>query len=225
MQTNVTIRLCASLLILAASTSWAADVGGGIPVVTDRVEHDQRQFDDVRFVMGAGHAMPWLEMYVGGGLVAPFREFDAQEVHASPDGRYFLAVSNRARSSLAYAVLDRQGRAVYSSAHAEPLQRYCVRGIASDWRWIDPVTPVARFEVATDSATVPASLYLKSVMVRGCDGKDLLLGKVHAKPAARSTIQNLRGLDPRFGGRTLTLIEGRRVVPPTAPVPAAPTER
>jgi hypothetical protein len=34
-----------------------------------------------------------------------------------------------------------------------------------------------------------------------------------------NTIQNLRGLDPAFGGRTLTLIDGRRVRPDRQPAP------
>jgi len=39
------------------------------------------------------------------------------------------------------------------------------------------------------------------------------------------TIPNLRGLDPAFGCRTLTLVDGRRVVggQPTAPLPSAPS--
>jgi hypothetical protein len=32
------------------------------------------------------------------------------------------------------------------------------------------------------------------------------------------TIKNLRGLDPTFGNRTLTLVDGRRKLPTAAPV-------
>jgi hypothetical protein len=214
-----------ALLCLAASAGWAADSGQGATPPGERVERAERQFGDVRFVMGAGHAMPWLEMYVGGDLIAAFREFDAQEVHASPDGQYFLAVSNRARSSLAYGVLDRQGRLVFSSAHAAPSLRYCMRGIARDWMWIDPAAPLARFEIEAAPAPSSASEYLKSVTVQGCDGKDLLLGKAHPGGPAGPRIRNLRGLDPSLGTRVLTLIEGRRVIPSTEPAAAAPTTR
>lgn len=241
-------RYCATLLCLAGSAGWAADSGQGASAPAERVERAQRQFGDVRFVMGAGQAMPWLEMYVGGDLVAAFREFDAQEVHASPDGKYFLAVSNRALSSLAYGVLDRQGRLVFSGVHAAPSLRYCMRGVARDWTWIDPAAPVARFELEAAAAPSPPGEYLKSVTVRSCDGRDLLLGKALApRPPAPArtriirpslpatdgnsffignTIQNLRGLDPSFGVRTLTLIDGRRALPAAVPTdaPAAPPD-
>lgn len=241
----------AALVLISPCSGWPAEAASPTRFSTDRVEHAHRDFGDVRFVMGSGQAMKWLEMYVGGGLVAAFRDFDAQDVHASPDGNYFLAISNKAYSNFAYAVLDRGGHLLFSSPHKTQALNYCGRGAANNWYWIDAAKPVASFEVKPVSWASSEQRYLKSVTVRGCDGRNVQLGEaaeprqvrmpgpglragcdageVRAPspapvvPATSSdqegrssffignTIANLRGLDPCFGSRTLTLIEGRRV--------------
>jgi hypothetical protein len=201
------------------------------------VVHGERVFGDVRFVMGSGQSMEWLEMYDGQNLIGAYRDFDVQEVRASPDGRYFLAMSNTRLSALAYAVIDRKGHVVFSMAHNTGLH-YCGERGAKTRYWINTASPDARFELAR-SAGAPAREYLKSVTVKGCGGEDVLLGqavdpvvlprpRVSARDAQLATltvsdesrdrgaffigntIANLRGIDPTFGARTLTLVDGRR---------------
>jgi hypothetical protein len=255
MNKTAPLSLVAILVTLPFGT-WAASTDP-LPTSTGRVERAQRQFGDVRFVMGSGQAMKWLEMYVGGNLIAAFRGFDAQAVHASPDGQYFLAISNHPGSSMAFAVLDRGGHLVFSGihgasaadTHAASALHYCSRPGESGY-WIDAAHPAVKFQVATTSAT-PARKYLQSVTVRGCNGKTVWLGRgaepvqktaparVQAVPVQTTdvipeghnrgslfignTIANLRGLDPTFGGRTLTLVDGRRQ--PLDSSPPAPTQQ
>lgn len=207
-----------SIAALLLATPWlaaAAEKSG-------RVEHAQRQFGDVRFVMGSGQAMRWLEMYAGSDLLAAFRDFDAQDVHASPDGRYFLAISNTARSALAFAVLDRRGRVVFSSPHNAAGMSYCSLLSRENRYWVDAAEPRVRFEQARSQRDPAGREYLQSVVVRGCDGKDLqiALASDPGPPRIAPAVTNLRGLDPTFGARTLLLIEGRRAVQPTADPPA-----
>ena len=142
-----------------------------------RVVHAERHFGDIRFVMGSGQAMRWLEMYAGTNLVAAFRGFDAEEVSLSPDGRYFLAVSNSHLSTMAFAVLDRQGHIVFSAPYQTTRLRHCPGTAAIERHWMDAANLQARFELA-QSQTDPAHReYLQSVTVRGCDGRDTLLGQ------------------------------------------------
>lgn len=187
-----------------------------------RVEHAERRFDDIRFVMGSGQAIRWLEMYDGSELLGAFREFDVQGVHASPDGRYFLAVSNTARSMLAFAVLDRRGRIVFSSAHNADGMSYCNEPSRPNRYWVDAADPGVRFEQARSERDPAGREYLRSVVVRGCDGADLqiALASDPGPPRTAPAVTNLRGLDPTFGSRTLTLIEGRRIVQPATEAPA-----
>lgn len=246
--------LIVMVMLLPAGAAVSASVEGFRPDYTDRTIIAERKFADVRFVMGAGRAMKWLEMYAGGNFVAAFRDFEAQEIHASPDGKYFLAVSNVKSSVLAFAVLDRAGHILLSgtqgesrpNTHASHLLRYCSRPAGGDRYWIDAKSPGAKF---TLKAAPPGSQWIQSlsVSVRGCDGKALQLGVAQMPdrkppPAMRlvgnpgidgsagerstfhigETIANLRGLDPSFGTRTLTLIDGRRSV---QPAPAADPQK
>src|SRR6185369_3835075 len=233
-----TALLClVTMLTVAPCAAWPADAGSKL-VYEKRTELAQRRFGEVRFVMGAGRAMKWLEMYSGTILIAAFREFDADEVVASPDGQYFLALSNCSNSSLAFAVIDRNGLVVVSNPHGGTLH-YCRRTNWGIGEWVDTRVPHAKFTVERNQLATPATQFL-SVSVRGCDGKTVLLGpastperkvaggnhpvvpapQVNTDGQARgvsfigNTIANLRGLDPTFGDRTLTLIDGRRSTSP-----------
>lgn len=67
------LRLCliAMSALLQPCTGWSAVSvvqGGKLPL--DRVEHAERRFGELRFVMGAGQAMSWLEVYSGRNLIA-----------------------------------------------------------------------------------------------------------------------------------------------------------
>jgi hypothetical protein len=230
--------LAVAIALLSPGIGWTGAVDAVRPDYADRVEHGERVFGDVRFVMGSGQSMEWLEMYDGRNLIGAYRDFDVQEVRASPDGKYFLAISNTPLSALAYAVIDRKGHVVFSMAHNAGLH-YCGEPGAKNRYWINTSTTTARFELARSAAGAPAREYLKSVTVKGCGGDDVLLGqaadplelprpRVPARDAQLATlaasnengerstffigntIANLRGLDPTFAGRTLTLIDGRR---------------
>jgi hypothetical protein len=253
MQRATRLFLAVAATLFAPGLSWAADSDAVAPFAINRVERDQRQFGDVRFIMGSGQAMRWLEMYTDGNLVAAYRDFDAQDVHASPDGNYFLAISNKAGSSYAFAVLDRRGRIIFSSPHTGGTLRHCGRREQGNRYWVDAAKPAVRFE--TESIQWAANQqYLRAVTVRGCDGKDDLLGQAMQPqpaplPRARAlaltdgrrvvptpnataegyspyfignTIANLRGLDPTFGARTLTLVDGRRTIRPKEEAEATP---
>lgn len=140
----------------------------------DRTELAQRSFGNVRFVMGAGSAETWLEMYSDGRLIAAFHGFSADEVVAAPDGEHFLALSNTLNSTMAYAVLDREGRIINSAPHGESLH-YCAR---TNWgvnEWVDAESPEPTFRWQQDQAA-PSRDFL-AVSVRGCDGKTVLLGR------------------------------------------------
>lgn len=238
--------LClAAVFAMSAGAAWSAD-GSGKPTYEARTELAQRRFGDLHFVMGAGRAMQWLEMYSGQTLLAALRDFAVEEIVASPDGKYFLALSNSSDSSLAFAVLDRKGHVVASSPHGGEL-RYCRRTNWGIGEWVDASSPQATFQMEKNQLASPATEFL-TVAVRGCDGKTVLLGRIpppdrripapakaadcasNAQPPAAAdqggaffigtTIACLRGLDPTFGARTLTLIDGRRAVrPPSTPAP------
>jgi hypothetical protein len=230
--------LAAAAAIMSPAIGWS----GGVDVVrsdyTDRVEHGERVFGDLRFVMGSGQSMEWLELYDGPNLIGAYRDFDVQEVRASPDGKYFLAMSNTPLSALAYAVLDRKGHVVFSMPHNTGLH-YCGEPGSKNRYWINTATANARFEMGRSATGSAAREYLKSVTVQGCGGEEVLLGQAAepleqpkprvSLPGTRqfsldtvnengeretlfigNTIANLRGLDPTFAGRTLTLIDGRR---------------
>lgn len=234
-----------ALAALASGMTWSADEATDRP--TDRAVSREYTFGDVRFVAGAGKAMPWLEMYVDGDFIGTFRDFDVTNVVASPDGQYFLAVSNAWKSALAFAILDRKGHMVASAAHGGDLH-YCERTSWGIGEWVDASNPQATFSIRKNQMTTPATDFL-SVTARGCDGKTVLLARPLppeklVAPARQplvidantgvvitgtriataaggqdrssffigETIANLRGLDPTFGVRTLTLVDGRRVV-------------
>ncbi len=81
------------MIAMSPGTAWSADAQAK-PVYAGRTEIAERRFGELRFVMGAGRAMQWLEMYSGKNLLAAFRDFAVDEVVASPDGKHFLAISN-----------------------------------------------------------------------------------------------------------------------------------
>lgn len=253
--------LLAATLAVSCGSAWSTDRSKPPPIQVDsydrvgpapedRTEYAARQFGDVRFVMGGGQAMDWLEVYSGNSLIAAYRGFNSRDVHASPDGKYFLVVSSKPLSSLAFAVMDAKGRVIFSAPHREGPQRYCGQAALQRHTWIDEANPDVRFGVEKIPWSESGEEYLQFVAVRGCDGKDVLLGKAAAPAQPRAvqptrvrgvpgvaalsdeqcstgeffigcTLQNLRGLDPSFGTRTLTLIDGRRAInaQPKSPEP------
>ena len=163
-----------ALLTMAATTAWSAEAADQ-PTYAARTVLAQRHFGDLRFVIGAGRATRWLEMYSGETLLAAFRDFAVEEVVASPDGKYFLALSNSSDSALAFAVLDRKGHVVVSSQHGGELH-YCRRTNWGIGEWVDAKAPRAMFQLEQNQLASPATAYL-TVTVRGCDGKTVLLGR------------------------------------------------
>lgn len=168
--------LAAATILLSPVMGGAADSGNPGSNQPGRQEHARREFGDIRFVMGSGQAMKWFEVYVRGSLTGAYHHFEAQEVHASPDGRYFLAISNAPFSSNAFVVLDRDGREIFSSPHNDGTLRYCGSATGNNWHWIDAADPQARFEPVIVDHESGRQEYLQSVTVRGCDGRDMLLG-------------------------------------------------
>jgi hypothetical protein len=236
----------ATLACLSPCLGTAAEPGKK-SAYPDRTELAQRSFGNVRFIMGAGSAQPWLEMYSDGRMIAAFQGFSADEVVAAPDGEHFLALSNSLNSTMAYALLDRDGRIVDSGPHGDDLH-YCRR---TNWginEWVDAQSPDASF--LTEKSETAADHGFVAVTVRGCDGKTVRLGRSApmagpsrtaqapgtgrppsledcSRPAPEGTvggsffigctIAHLREMDPSFGARTLTLSDGR---PPDIVPPA-----
>lgn len=165
---------------MSPAVAWSADVDDR-PGYEVRTELARRDFGELHFVMGAGRAMQWLEMYSGKTLLAAIRNFAAEEVVASPDGQYFLALSNSSDSSLAFAVLDRRGHVVVSSPHGSELH-YCRRTNWGIGEWVDARAPQATFRMEKNQLALPAAEYL-SVTVRGCDGKTVMLGRIPSPDA------------------------------------------
>jgi hypothetical protein len=138
-------------------------------------EYFERTFGDVRIVVGTPRptqGLPgWPVLYVAGVRVSEYPGLLAQEVYASPDGRYFLMLSNLGLSSYAAAVADRGGHIVLSWPHnANPLQgylRYCQMSVTNTREWVNLKDANARFTMDSDNR-------LKSVAVRGCNGNDVV---------------------------------------------------
>jgi hypothetical protein len=99
----------------------------------------------------------------------------AEEVLASPDRNYFVLLSNLGLSSYAIAVIDREGKIILSKKHDLASMHYCEKSVTNIRHWVDVKNPDVRFEITRDESTAPARAYLKSVSVRGCDGKDVVL--------------------------------------------------
>lgn len=148
-------------------------------------EHFERTFGDVRIVVGAprpGDGLRgWLTLYVGGQRIAEYPHLLAQEVYSSPDGSYFFLLSNLGLSSYAIAVIDRQGKVLVSRAHdqdpANGAMHYCRASVTNLREWIVLKDPNARFEVIQDSSVAPSRHSLKSVTVKGCDGRDVVISE------------------------------------------------
>jgi hypothetical protein len=232
----------AVLVLLAAigascGVARAADADAGKPGYSGSPVTAERRFGDVRFVLGAGKSTNWLQMYVDGNHIAGFENFLADEVIASPDGRHFLALSNSSKSAYAFAILDRNGQIEASRPHGGDLH-YCNRTAWGIGEWADTSKPQATFSMEKNELASPATSFLFAT-VRGCDGRTVVLSRpsppsLKATPRTAQTIgdasnngqdrsaffignaiQNLRDQDPNFAGRTLTLVDGRRLAAPT----------
>jgi hypothetical protein len=161
----------AAMIALSPGVARPAQANAVQPDLNGRRIFAERKFGEVRFVIGAGAAMKWLEMYADGNLIAAFRDFAADDVVAAPDGQHFLAFSNTADSSLAFAILDRSGHVVDSSVHDGSLH-YCSRTTGRSSEWINAAKPQAKFWT---TQTEPSSAPYLQITVRGCDGNTVAL--------------------------------------------------
>ena len=133
----------------------------------------EREFGEFRFVVGGSDE--WPTLYEGSKRVATYTGFHAQEIYASPDRQYFVAVSNLGYSKYAFAILNRDGTVLSSKEHNTGELHYCQASVSNLRYWINPETANVRFEYARDTAKQLANESLKSVEVRGCDGKNVVL--------------------------------------------------
>lgn len=176
MPVAIVVNLCFASLALsdAVSILWAP-------------AHFERVFGDVRIVVGAPrppHEFPGGPggpvLYVGEKKIAEFPRLLAEEVYASTDESHFAFVSNIGLSSHAIVVVNRQGQVVISRRHNGPLDgffHYCRASVTNVREWVDPKDADVRFEVVRNEASPSSVGDLKSVTVKGCDGRDVVFDR------------------------------------------------
>jgi hypothetical protein len=147
----------------------------------------ERTFGEVKFAVGPftrsvhGALSPgWLRLHIDGKQVSEYPRLVAQEIVASPDRKYFVVLSNMGLSSHAIAVIDRQGSIILSRRHEASALHYCRMSVTNVREWVDLAAPGVRFGMATEAIADQSRTYLKSVTVRGCDGKDIVIDSSEA---------------------------------------------
>lgn len=89
----------------------------------------------------------------------------ADYIAASADGRYIVGLSNRG-SENAFWIRDSRGIMIQRKTHDSGLH-YCQQSVTNVREWFDKAEPAVTFQFADGK--------LMQVVVRSCDGKDLLL--------------------------------------------------
>ncbi|HEX2598337.1 MAG TPA: hypothetical protein VHL05_06165 [Terriglobales bacterium] len=166
---RISARIAAAIgCSLVVGVAYADAITPVLPV--DKFE---RNFGEFRFVVGGSDE--WPALYQGSKRVATYPGFHAQEVFASTDRQYFVAVSNLGYSKYAFAILNRDGTVLYSKPHDTGELHYCQESVSNLRYWLNPETANVRFEYGRDATGQLVNESLKSVEVRGCDGKNVVL--------------------------------------------------
>ena len=155
---GVVILLCARGTAYADSWEYLAKVTtrdfefGKSKIVLETDARKNQQFPDHK-----------LSIYLGGELVARYRNVAFDQVHASADNRYFVGLSNRGIPGTAFVVFDADGNLVREVKHRfMPDSIYTERSVTLARVWFDGKDPAVEFKADRGR--------LHAVSVRGSNG-------------------------------------------------------
>ena len=107
-----------------------------------------------------------LKILTDGKLMATHNGIGFEKLHASPDNRFFLGVSNRGTVKHAYVIFNSEGRLIKLARHEIDFkpENYCEISISVVRKWYNEDHPNVRFKMVDDE--------LYDVMIERCDERD-----------------------------------------------------
>jgi hypothetical protein len=110
-----------------------------------------------------------LFIYNNKKLVQEYEDIGFEELFASDDNKYFLAVSNDGLINPAFAIFDNEGNILKIQLHnsRDFNYNYCKTSTTIIRVWYDPKNPKIEFNIFHGK--------LLSVSIKGCDGKRVFL--------------------------------------------------
>lgn len=165
-------KACALIVLFAfvsraIGDSWAFEKG-----LTEQVH----EFGRVKIVMQIdareNQSFPphKLTIYRDGKAVAIYPNVGFQQIHASPDHRFFVGLSNNGISGTAFVIFDDRGNLIREMKHdfSGALITYSNTSVTRNRTWFDTKNPHVRFEAEENS--------LQKLLVKGSAGQtyDLL---------------------------------------------------
>jgi hypothetical protein len=161
--------LVACFILLATGSAASGDKWILPPEVTD----NEFKFGDTRVVVHYDSTQDQqfpkytLRIYEKDKLAAEHDGIGFEKLLVSPDNAFFVGVSNRGLTKIAYVVFDRQGKILKKQPHDPKKVHYTFMSVTLVREWYDAKNSDAKFDVVDG--------VLRDVTINAADGKRVSL--------------------------------------------------